>query len=152
MFISCGTVGSVEIHHAGFFVGQGASRAYVDGKVNWFDHSRLTLGLLYGYRIFYSNYTPNNRVMKNCWLLSGKDLGGGLRIITDDSNTLVMTSLVHKMKNFVIYIDHDDNLFGLNWDDIVANPITSLPKVLRPHKVAHVDNNKMRSAQSFMLI
>ena len=26
------------LHHGGFFVGQGSNRAYVDGKVSYFDH------------------------------------------------------------------------------------------------------------------
>ncbi|CAO2149445.1 unnamed protein product [Urochloa humidicola] len=29
---------TVELHHGGFFVGQGSNRAYVDEKISWFDH------------------------------------------------------------------------------------------------------------------
>jgi hypothetical protein len=31
----------VEVHHGGFFCGAGRNRVYLDGKVNWFDHSRI---------------------------------------------------------------------------------------------------------------
>lgn len=46
-----------------------------------------------------------------------------------------MASLVHRVKNFVVYLDHDDIIATLNWDDIVANPISALIRVLSPKKV-----------------
>ena len=51
-----------------------------------------------------------------------------------------MSSLVHKFKNFVLYLDHDDNLSGLQWDDNVANPLNSPPKVFSPMKTMHMNN------------
>jgi hypothetical protein len=64
------------------------------------------------------------------WLLPGLYLSDGLRLVEKDFDTLVMASLVHRVKNFVVYVDHDGNLDSLNWDDIMANPIASLPKVM----------------------
>jgi hypothetical protein len=32
---------TVELHHGGFFVGQGQNRAYVDEKLSWFDHCEV---------------------------------------------------------------------------------------------------------------
>ncbi|CAO2149444.1 unnamed protein product [Urochloa humidicola] len=51
-----------------------------------------------------------------------------------------MMAISHKYKNFILYVDHDDNVAGLDWDDIVVNPIGSLPKVISPRKWTDVAN------------
>ena len=63
------------------------------------------------------------------WLLPRKSLADGLRILLEDKDTNAMAAIVSKIKKFVVYFDHDDCAFGVNWDDIIANPDDELPKV-----------------------
>ncbi|KAL6615789.1 hypothetical protein ACP70R_038059 [Stipagrostis hirtigluma subsp. patula] len=126
---------SIEVHHGGFFVGQGTNRAYVDGKVDWFDHVETDTWSPLWIEDFATQLGyEQSPYLKTYWLLPGKTLEDGLRIISSDEDTLVMASIVEKVKTFVLYFDHDDNIAGLNWDDIVANPIATLPEVLSPSK------------------
>lgn len=74
------------------------------------------------------------------WLLPWKELADGLWVIINYSNTSVMVSVVDRVKNLVVYFDHDDNIVGLDFDDILVNPVARLPKILSPHKVEYVPN------------
>jgi hypothetical protein len=132
---------SVEMHHGGCFVAQGSNKAYVNGRVSWFDHVEVAKwSPLFIEQLVFKLHYPKNPKMKVFWLLPGKDLSNGLRLIWTDTNTMVMSSLVHKLKNFVLYLDHDDNLSDLQWNDIVANDMNSPPKVFSPMNTMHMDN------------
>jgi len=103
------------LHHGGFFVGQGSNRAYVDGKVSYFDHCEADSWSTLWLDDFLEqlNYLKSS-TCKVYWLLPGKDLSDGLRIVSCDADTLVMMSVVHKFSQFVLYVDHDDHIAGLN--------------------------------------
>jgi hypothetical protein len=130
---------TIKLHHGGFFVGYGELRSYVDGKIDWFDHVETdTWSLLWfedfqeqlGYKI--------DKMLKIYWLLPGKTLADGLRIISGDHDINVMSSVAEKHKTLVVYFDHDDNIGGHDWDDVVVNPMSPFPKVISPHKVEYV--------------
>ena len=98
-----------------------------------------TSGLFMGIEEFtlmlgYGMGGPNLKVY---WLLPGKDLSDGLRIISSDEDTVVMKKVANRLKTFVLYYDHHSHIHS-NWEDIVLNPLSSLPKVLSPKKVDHM--------------
>ena len=41
-------------------------------------------------------------------------------MIASDGDRNLMVSVVEKVKNLVVYVDHDNNLVSVDWNDIVA--------------------------------
>lgn len=66
----------------------------------------------------YGSCPPNLKVY---WLLPGKDLSDGLRIVASDKETEVMNSVAKKVQNFVLYFDHHNHVGGQVLDDVVMN-------------------------------
>jgi hypothetical protein len=60
-----------------------------------------------------------------------------------------MVSVVVRVKNLVVYFDHGDNIAGLDFDDILVNPVAHLPKILSPHKVEYVPNKVNKKLPQF---
>ena len=141
---------TVEVRHGRFFVGHGQLRSYVDGKVSWFDYceSDTWSPLWFDDFIEQLGY-ERNQSMRIYWLLPGKDLADGLRVIANDSDTNVMVSVVDRVKNLVLYFDHDDIIAGLDFDDILVNPVAYLSKVLSPHKVQTVPKKVNQNLPKF---
>lgn len=68
--------------------------------------------------------------VKVYWLLPGKNLCDGLRIIESDDDTLVMKQVVGRVNDFVVYIDQYNQIGdSISWNDVVLNPLTELPNV-----------------------
>ena len=84
--------------------------------------------------------------VKTYWLLRGKRLADGLRLITREIDTAAMKSFVNTVKNFVVYFDHGETYGNNNWDDTLE----ILPKVLSPRKVTVVENKAGESFLSFI--
>jgi hypothetical protein len=141
---NCLTVGgnnefTVEVHHGGFFVGSGNLKSYVDERISWFDYCDVdTWSTLWFDDIAQQLGYESSTALKVHWLLPGKEMQDGLRLMLTDADTNAMCSVVDRMKTLVLYFDQDD-IGGFSWDDVVLNLVTELPKVISPVKVQHME-------------
>jgi hypothetical protein len=103
---------TIEIHHVGFFCGLSVNRAYVDSKVSYFDHVDADTWCHFWLEemIMHLGYGLPPRNLNVYWLLPGKELSDGLRIISSHEDTIVMKSVVDKIKTFVLYFDHANHI------------------------------------------
>ena len=83
----------------------------------------------------------SNEDLKVHWLLPGKTLADGLRLIVLDTDTNVMATCAEDVKNLTVYFVHEDMFREVDWDDVVANLVTELPKAISLSKVQNVEKN-----------
>lgn len=141
---------TIELYHGGFFVGYGQLKTYVDERITWFDHCEANTWSVLWFEDFIKQLGYRRPVeLKIYWLLPGKDLSDGLRIILNDADTNAMTSVVHKVKNLVVYIDHEDTVGRVSWDDVISNPVAELPKVISPVKVHYTERQQGETLPEF---
>ena len=110
--------------------------------MSWFDHVEAdTFSPLWFLDFARQLGYQSNEDLKVHWLLPGKTLADGLCLIVSDTDTNVMATCAEDVKNLVVYFVHEDIFSEVNRDNVVANPVTELPKVISPSKVQYVDKN-----------
>ena len=60
-----------------------------------------------------------------------------------------MCSVVDKIKALVVYLDNEDIFVCVNWDDIVANLVCELPKVIGHVKVVTIEKQQGEKLPNF---
>ena len=87
------------------------NKSYVGGKVSHFDHCEVDIWSIVSVDDFLCQlHYPKDPDRQVYWLLPGKALSNGLRIVSLDAEIIVMQSMVHEVKNFVLCIDHHNNI------------------------------------------
>lgn len=87
---------SVEIHHRGFFCGQGMNKSYVDGLTDTFDRCEVDTWSPLWLKGFLEELGHDTCKAQIYWLLPGMNLDDGLRIMDRDEDCLSMTAVVPK--------------------------------------------------------
>lgn len=61
------------------------------------------------------------------WLLPGKQINDGLRSLRCDADTNSMVALIPRFRNLVVYVDHQDIVDNINWDELAISSTVTLP-------------------------
>jgi hypothetical protein len=128
---------SVEINHGGFFVGTGSNRSYVDGGKTHYDNldTKTWSPAMVENVVEEIGYEMQGRIKVHYLIPILTMQRNGLREIRTDADTQMMTTFVEIGHHFLkLYLDHDDSMRAVNWDDIIDFPVADLPPVMSPAK------------------
>jgi hypothetical protein len=135
---------SVKINHGGYFLWQGNNRSYVDGVVVCFDHvvSRTWSPAVLEDLVDGLGYEMKGR-MTVYYLIPILTIGrNGLRRLEDEIDTNAMANFLgighHHMS---VYLDHDESIRSIDWDDVVEFPVANLPPVISHVKPVVLDDD-----------
>ncbi|KAM0925154.1 hypothetical protein ACQ4PT_004384 [Festuca glaucescens] len=135
---------SVEINHGGYFLGQVNNRSYVDGVVVCFDHvdSRTWSPAVLEDLVEDLGYEMKGR-MTVYYLIPILTIGrNGLRCLEDEIDTNGMANFVGIGHHYIsVYLNHDESIRAIDWDDVVEFPAAELPPVLSPLKPVVLDDD-----------
>jgi hypothetical protein len=62
-----------------------------------------------------------------------------------------MSQVSAKVKELIVYFDIEDQIGGVNWDDVMAYPNPPLPNVISPSKVEVVPKKLGEKLPCFIL-
>jgi hypothetical protein len=131
---------SVQIHHGGYFLGHGNNRSYVGCGSVWLDNvdSDDWCPLFLENLVEDLGYEKQGRMtIYYCVPILSIDRNG-LRLLEDQVDTDAMVNWVGCEKHFFnIYLDHDQSIRAIDWDDVVQFPVADLPPVISPMKPAN---------------
>lgn len=126
----------------------GHLRNYVGEKVDWFDRIKRDTWSPIWFEDFVQQLGyEKNPSIEFYWLLPGKILADGLRLIASDHDTNVMALVVEMFKTFEVHVDHDDNMRGLGWDDIITIRLLTCPRLLTQRRLSMWIANLVSSCQ-----
>ncbi|KAE8791111.1 mutator-like transposase [Hordeum vulgare] len=125
---------TVEINYGGFFCGLGSSKSSVDGKIARFDGCEADTWSPLWLRDFMQQLGYSELANYSLyWLLPGKNLGTGLRIVDSDTDTLSMIVVVPKFQFFQLFVDHKDMTYHNVLDGIQLTGTPNLSSMLSPN-------------------
>ncbi|KAM0902628.1 hypothetical protein ACQ4PT_019188 [Festuca glaucescens] len=142
---------SIGINHGGYFLGSGANRSYVNGHVIWYDNvdSATWSPSVLENIIQEIGYEMHGRIKVHYCIPMLSLSTNGLRVINEQYDTDQMVTFQSFGHNFIsLYLDHDESLRAINWDDVVQFPVNDLPPVISPVKPSATSNPEQSASEA----
>lgn len=138
---------SIEMHHGGVFCGSGSNRTYVDEKADLFDNCESDSWSLLWIDDFIEEmgHTKTEKT-KFYLLLPGKQISDGLRRLRSDADSNSMVALIPRFRNLVVYVDHQDIMDNINWDELAISSMVPLPVMMSPKTALVVEKRANKNS------